>query len=163
MLKNLKIKKTNEELISFACESEKHNCIIRNKIIINYKLKNYFSKTTYKKTKSTFKKIIEDIKSQEFKYIYTIKQIYITLLQLNDNKDIELWVKYIDFIKTNISVEEVENIFKEAINKVTKDVFKVTFYLLYSKILKENNDIDKAISLLKDGYQKINKENILFI
>ena len=84
-------------------------------------------------------------------------------MQLNYNKDIELWVKYIDFIKTNISVEEVENIFKEAINKVTKDVFKVTFYLLYSKILKENNDIDKAISLLKDGYQKINKENILFI
>ena len=153
---------TNEELISFACESEKNNCLISNKIIINYTLKNYFSKTTYKKTKSTFKKIIEDIKSQEFKYIYTIKQIYITLLQLNDNKDIELWVKYIDFIKTNISVEEVENIFKEAINKATKDVFKETFYLLYAKILKENNDIEKAITLLKDGYQKIKKENILF-
>ena len=84
------------------------------------------------------------------------------MLQLNDNKDIELWVKYIDFIKTNISVEEVENIFKEAIKKATKDVFKETFYLLYAKILKENNEIDKAINLLKDGYQKINKENILF-
>ena len=154
--------KTNEELISFACESEKNNCLISNKIIINYTLNNYFKKTTYKKTKSTFKKIIEDIKSQEFKYIYTIKQIYITLLKLNDNKDIELWVKYIDFIKTNISITEVENIFKEAINKATKDVFKETFYLLYAKILKENNEIDKAINLLKEGYNKINKENILF-
>ena len=125
-------------------------------------LKNYFNKTSYKKTKTAFKKIIEDIKSQEFKYINTIKQIYITLLQLNDNKDIELWVKYIDFIKTNISVEEVENIFKEAIKKSTKDVFKETFYLLYAKILKENNEIDKAINLLKDGYQKIKKENMLF-
>ena len=153
---------SNEELISFACESEKNNCLISNKIIVNYTLKNYFNKTSYKKTKTAFKKIIEDIKSQEFKYINTIKQIYITLLQLNDNKDIELWVKYIDFIKTNISVEEVENIFKEAIKKATKDVFKETFYLLYAKILKENNEIDKAINLLKDGYQKINKENILF-
>ena len=154
--------KSNEELISFACESEKNNCLISNKIIINYTLKNYFSKTTYKKTKTAFKKIIEDIKSQEFKYIFTIKQIYITLLQLNDNKDIELWVKYIDFIKTNISINEVENIFKEAINKASKDVFKETFYLLYAKILKENNEIDKAIDLLVDGYKKINKENILF-
>ena len=154
--------KTNEELISFACEAEKNNCLLSNKIIINYTLKNYFIKTTYKKTKATFKKIIEDIKSQEFKYIFTIKQIYISLLKLNDNKDIELWVKYIDFIKTNISINEVENIFKEAINKATKDVFKETFYLLYAKILKENNEIDKAINLLKDGYQKINKENILF-
>ena len=125
-------------------------------------LKNYFSKTSYKRTKTTFKKIIEDIKSQEFKYIYTIKQIYITLLQLNDNKDVELWVKYIDFIKTNISINEVENIFKEAINKATKDIFKETFYLLYAKILKENNEIDKAIELLLDGHKKINKENILF-
>ena len=141
---------SNEELISFACESEKNNCLISNKIIVNYTLKNYFNKSSYKKTKTAFKKIIEDIKSQEYKYIYTIKQIYITLLQLNDNKDIELWVKYIDFIKTNISVEEVENIFKEAIKKATKDVFKETFYLLYAKILKENNEIDKAINLLKD-------------
>ena len=159
----LKNKETsNEELISFACESEKNNCLISNKIIVNYTLKNYFSKTSYKKTKTTFKKIIEDIKSQEFKYIYTIKQIYITLLQLNDNKDVELWVKYIDFIKTNISINEVENIFKEAINKATKDIFKETFYLLYAKILKENNEIDKAIELLLDGHKKINKENILF-
>jgi len=154
--------KTNEELISFACEAEKNNCLLSNKIIINYTLKNYFIKTTYKKTKATFKKIIEDIKSQEFKYIFTIKQIYISLLKLNDNKDIELWVKYIDFIKTNISINEVENIFKEAINKATKDVFKETFYLLYAKILKENNEIDKAIDLLIEGYKKINKENILF-
>ena len=154
--------KSNEELISFACESEKNNCLISDKIIINYTLKNYFSKTTYKKTKTAFKKIIEDIKSQEFKYIFTIKQIYITLLQLNDNKDIELWVKYIDFIKTNISIDEVENIFKDAINRASKDVFKETFYLLYAKILKENNEIDKAIDLLVDGYKKINKENILF-
>lgn len=154
--------KSNEELISFACESEKNNCLISNKIIVNYTLKNYFKKTNYKKTKNTFKKIIEDIKSQEYKYIYTIKQIYITILQLNDNKDIELWVKYIDFIKMNISVEEVENIFKEAINKATKDVYKETFYLLYAKILKENKNIDKAINLLNDGYKKINKENILF-
>ena len=159
----LKNKETsNEELISFACESEKNICLISNKIIVNYTLKNYFSKTSYKKTKTTFKKIIEDIKSQEFKYIYTIKQIYITLLQLNDNKDVELWVKYIDFIKTNISINEVENIFKEAINKATKDIFKETFYLLYAKILKENNEIDKAIELLLDGHKKINKENILF-
>ena len=159
----LKNKETsNEELISFACESEKNNCLISNKIIVNYTLKNYFSKTSYKRTKTTFKKIIEDIKSQEFKYIYTIKQIYITLLQLNDNKDVELWVKYIDFIKTNISINEVENIFKEAINKATKDIFKETFYLLYAKILKENNEIDKAIELLLDGHKKINKENILF-
>ena len=154
--------KTNEELISFACEAEKNNCLLSNKIIINYTLKNYFIKTTYKKTKATFKKIIEDIKSQEFKYIFTIKQIYISLLKLNDNKDIELWVKYIDFIKTNISINEVENIFKEAINKATKDVFKETFYLLYAKILKENNEIDKAIDLLIEGYKKIDKENILF-
>ena len=154
--------KSNEELISFACESEKNNCLISNKIIINYTLKNYLSKTTYKKTKTTFKKIIEDIKSQEYKYIYTIKQIYITLLTLNENKDIELWVQYIDFIKKNISVEEVETIFKEAINKATKDVYKETFYLLYAKILKENNDIDKGILLLKEGYSKLNKENILF-
>jgi tetratricopeptide (TPR) repeat protein len=83
-------------------------------------------------------------------------------LQLNDNKDIELWVQYIDYIKTNISVKEIENIFKEAINKATKDVYKETFYLLYAKILKENNEIDKAISLLKDGYNKTNRENILF-
>ena len=62
----------------------------------------------------------------------------------------------------DISVEEVENIFKEAIKKATKDVFKETFYLLYAKILKENNEIDKAINLLKDGYQKIKKENMLF-
>ena len=153
---------SNEELISFACESEKNNCLISNKIIINYTLKNFKNNKTYKETKNYFKKIIEDIKTQEYKYIYTIKQIYITLLQLNDNKDIELWVQYIDYIKTNISVKEIENIFKEAINKATKDVYKETFYLLYAKILKENNDIDKAISLLQDGYKKINRENILF-
>ena len=64
---------SNEELISFACESEKNNCLISNKIIVNYTLKNYFNKTSYKKTKTAFKKIIEDIKSQEFKYINTIK------------------------------------------------------------------------------------------
>ena len=159
-MKNKKL--TNEELISFACESESNNCLICNKIIINYTLTNYKKNATYKETKNVFKKIIEDIKSQEYKYIYTIKQIYITLLQLNDNKDIELWVQYIDYIKTNISVDEIENIFKEAINKATKDVYKETFYLLYAKILKENNDIDKAISLLKEGYNKIGKENILF-
>ena len=159
-MKNKKL--TNEELISFACESEKNNCLISNKIIINYTLTNFKKNTTYKETKNVFKRIIEDIKTQEYKYIYTIKQIYITLLQLNDNKDIELWVQYIDYIKTNISVEEIENIFKEAINKASKDVYKETFYLLYAKILKENNDIDKAISLLKEGYNKINKENILF-
>ena len=153
---------TNEELISFACESEKNNCLLSNKIIINYTLTNYKKNKTYKETKNYFKKIIEDIKAQEYKYIYTIKQIYITLLQLNDNKDIELWVQYIDYIKTNISVEEIENIFKEAINKATKDVYKETFYLLYAKILKENNDIDKAILLLQEGYKKIEKENILF-
>ena len=45
----------------------------------------------------------------------------------------------------NISVEEVENIFKEAINKATKDVYKETFYLLYAKILKENKNIDENI------------------
>ena len=159
-MKNKKL--TNEELISFACESEKSNCLLSNKIIINYTLTNFKKNTTYKETKNAFKKIIEDIKSQEYKYIYTIKQIYITLLQLNDNKDIELWVQYIDYIKTNISVKEIENIFKEAINKATKDVYKETFYLLYAKILKENNEIDKAISLLKDGYNKTNRENILF-
>ena len=159
-MKNKKL--TNEELISFACESEKNNCLLSNKIIINYTLTNFKKNTTYKETKNVFKKIIEDIKSQEYKYIYTVKQIYITLLQLNDNKDIELWVQYIDYIKTNISVEEIENIFKEAINKATKDVYKETFYLLYAKILKENNDIDKAINLLLDGYKKICKENILF-
>ena len=159
-MKNKKL--TNEELISFACESEKSNCLLSNKIIINYTLTNFKKNTTYKETKNVFKKIIEDIKSQEFKYIYTVKQIYITLLQLNDNKDIELWVQYIDYIKTNISVKEIENIFKEAINKATKDVYKETFYLLYAKILKENNEIDKAISLLKDGYNKTNRENILF-
>ena len=153
---------TNEELISYACESEKNNCLISNKIIINYTLTNFKKNTTYKETKNVFKKIIEDIKTQEYKYIYTVKQIYITLLQLNDNKDIELWVQYIDYIKTNISVEEIENIFKEAINKATKDVYKETFYLLYAKILKENNDIDKAIALLKEGYKKIYRENILF-
>ena len=159
-MKNKKL--TNEELISFACESEKSNCLLSNKIIINYTLTNFKKNTTYKETKNVFKKIIEDIKSQEYKYIYTVKQIYITLLQLNDNKDIELWVQYIDYIKTNISVKEIENIFKEAINKATKDVYKETFYLLYAKILKENNEIDKAISLLKDGYNKTNRENILF-
>ena len=159
-MKNKKL--TNEELISFACESEKSNCLLSNKIIINYTLTNFKKNTTYKETKNAFKKIIEDIKSQEYKYIYTVKQIYITLLQLNDNKDIELWVQYIDYIKTNISVKEIENIFKEAINKATKDVYKETFYLLYAKILKENNEIDKAISLLKDGYNKTNRENILF-
>ena len=159
-MKNKKL--TNEELISFACESEKSNCLLSNKIIINYTLTNYKKNTTYKETKNVFKKIIEDIKSQEYKYIYTVKQIYITLLQLNDNKDIELWVQYIDYIKINISVKEIESIFKEAINKATKDVYKETFYLLYAKILKENNEIDKAISLLKDGYNKTNRENILF-
>ena len=65
-------------------------------------------------------------------------------------------------LKQIISINEVENIFKEAINKATKDVFKETFYLLYAKILKENNEIDKAIDLLIEGYKKINKENILF-
>ena len=159
-MKNIKL--TNEELISFACESEKSNCLLSNKIIINYTLTNFKKNTTYKETKNAFKKIIEDIKSQEYKYIYTVKQIYITLLQLNDNKDIELWVQYIDYIKTNISVKEIESIFKEAINKATKDVYKETFYLLYAKILKENNEIDKAISLLKEGYNKTNRENILF-
>ena len=163
IIEEMKDKKlTNEELISFACESEKSNCLISNKIIINYTLTNFKKNTTYKETKNVFKKIIEDIKSQEYKYIYKIKQIYITLLQLNDNKDIELWVQYIDYIKTNISVGEIENIFKEAINKAIKDVYKETFYLLYAKILKENNEIDKAILLLKEGYNKINRENILF-
>ena len=47
--------KSNEELISFACESEKNNCLISNKIIINYTLKNNLSKTSYKKK---IKKII---------------------------------------------------------------------------------------------------------
>ena len=153
---------TNEELISFACESEKNNCLLSNKIIINYTLTNFKKNKTYKETKNFFKKIIEDIKSQEYKYINTIKQIYITLLQLNDNKDIELWVQYIDYIKANISIDEIEKIFKEAIEKASKDVYKETFYLLYAKILKENNDIDKAISSLKEGYRKINRENILF-
>ena len=163
IIEEMKGKKlTNEELISFACESEKNSCLLSIKIIINYTLTNFKKNTTYKETKNAFKKIIEDIKTQEYKYIYTIKQIYITLLQLNDNKDIELWVQYIDYIKTNISVEEIENIFKEAINKANKDVYKETFYLLYAKILKENNDIDKAISLLKEGYNKTSRENILF-
>ena len=163
IIEEMKDKKiTNEEFISFACDAEKSNCLLSNKIIINYTLTNFKKNSTYKETKNTFKKIIEELKEQEYKYIFTIKQIYITLLQLNDNKDIELWVQYIDYIKTNISIDEIEKIFKEAIEKASKDVYKETFYLLYAKILKENNDIDKAISSLKEGYRKINRENILF-
>ena len=153
---------TNEELISFACDAEKSNCLLSNKIIINYTINNFKKHANYKETKNIFKKIIEELKEQEFKYIYTIKQIYITLLQLNENKDIELWVQYIDFIKTNISIDEIENIFNEAIEKASKDIYKETFYLLYAKILKDNNDINKSISILKEGYNKIKRENILF-
>ena len=81
IIEEMKIKNlTNEELISFACESKKNNYLLSNKIIINYTLTNFKKNTTYKETKNVFKKIIEDIKAQEYKYIYTINQIYITLL-----------------------------------------------------------------------------------
>ena len=152
----------NDELIKYACEAEKRKCLISCEIIINSSVNNVRKKNNYKKTKNIFKKIIEDLKTKNYIYIHTIKQIYINLLKLNDNKDIELWIKYIDFIKTNVSIEEIEKIFREALSKETKDVYKETFYLIYAKILKDNDKIEKAIELLKEGYSKLNKDNILF-
>ena len=152
----------NDELIKYACEAEKRKCLISCEIIINSSVNNIRKKNNYKKTKNIFKKIIEDLKTKNYIFIHTIKQIYINLLKLNDNKDIELWIKYIDFIKTNISIEEIEKIFREALSKETKDVYKETFYLIYAKILKDNDKIEKAIELLKEGYSKLNKDNILY-
>ena len=152
----------NDEFIKYACEAEKRKCIISCEIIISSSVNNIRKKNNYKETKNIFKKIIEDLKSKNYIFIYTIKQIYINLLKINDNKDIELWIKYIDFIKTNISIEEIEKIFREALNKVTKDVYKETFYLLYAKILRDNDKIENAIKILKEGYSKLNKDNILF-
>ena len=149
-----------EDWINEAIKAEKASNIITAKVIVKNVIQRNREKKSMKELKGQFLPFTDKIKGEGC--IETLKGFYMTLIEIGNYNDMELWMKYIEiFQKFSKDIKEIENVLKYAIEKTTKEGHKEVFWLLYAKQTWKGKSLKEAIDILKKAYSTLKKENIV--
>ena len=149
------IKIGEDQWIDEALKAEKMNSLLTSKCIIRNLILS--SKLSPKAVKKVFMEIVEKKKLKETS-TESLKNIYLSLLELMKYSDIDLWMRFINMTQ---DPEHRVKALLFAIEKSPKDSQKEIFWLLYAKDKFKSGNTDEAISLMEKAFSSLKRENII--